>query len=182
MPFAMSKTLNETAKDIRKQVVERTYPNAFDVKNRTFVKAMMRIEFSNKRKLSAAVFDRFKKNYMANQAEGGIKQKSGRYIAIPASDRPKVSGKATYHRVHPRQVLSRPKAFVQKANNSTMILERRTKKRYPLKKLYVLHTSSPRIPKRFPFYEDAEAVSRRNFDKNFAKFFAEAKRTAKRRF
>ena len=182
MPFAMSQALNSTAFDIRRQVVDRTYPNSFDVKNRAFVNAMMRVEKASKRKLSAAVFDRFKRDYMTNQAEGGIKQKRGRYVAIPASDRPKVSGKATYHRVHPRQVLSRPKAFVQKANNSTMILERRTKRRYPLKKLYVLHTSSPRIPKRFPFYEDAEAVSRRNFDKNFAKSFARAKATARRRF
>lgn len=179
-PFAMSQALNATAFQIRKEIVEKTYPQSFDAKNRAFANAMMRVEKANKRKLSAAVFDRFKRNYMTNQAEGGIKQKRGRYIAIPAADRPKVSGKATYNRVHPRQVLSRPKAFVQTAKNSTMILERRTKKRYPLKKLYVLHTSSPRIPKRFPFYEDANRVARQRFDKNFAKAFKRAKATARR--
>ena len=180
-PFAMSQALTKTAFDVRRYVVEETYYKSFDVKSANFARTMFRVEKATKRKLTAAVYDRLKKNYMVNQAEGGIKQKRGRYLAIPAADRPKVKGKAGYNRVHPRQVLNRPKAFVQTAKNSTMILERRTKKRYPLKKLYVLHTAPARIPKRFPFYKDAEFVSRTLFPKNFDEAFKRAKRTAKRR-
>ena len=80
-----------------------------------------------------------------------MKKKEGRFVAIPAQERPKVSGRKSYHRVHPRNVLNRPKAFVQNVNGQPMILERRTKKRYPLKRLYILHNASPVIPKRFPF-------------------------------
>jgi len=80
-PFAMSRALNATAFQIRKEIVEKTYPQSFDAKNRAFANAMMRVEKANKRKLSAAVFDRFKRNYMTNQAEGGIKQKSG--VTLP---------------------------------------------------------------------------------------------------
>lgn len=181
MPFATAGALTATAFDVRKAMVKTIYPSSFGVKNRSFANAMFRVDKANKKKLEARLYDRFSKDYMVNQAEGGVKQKRGRYIAVPSTDRPKVSGKATYNRVHPRTILTRPKAFVQYAKGSTMILERRTKKRYPLKKLYVLYTGSPRIPKRFPFYERGHAIAKMKIEKNFAKSFAKAKATAKRR-
>ena len=182
IPFATHRAINKTAFDVRDRIVKETFPTAFVVKARQFAKQAFRVDRSpNKRKLIARVYDRFGKDYLANQAEGGTKQKRGRYIAIPAQDRPKVSGKATYNRTHPRTVLERPKAFVQTVNGQHMILERRTKNRYPLKRLYVLHESDVNIPKRFPFYEDATKITRRQFDKHFATFFAAAKRTVKRR-
>ena len=84
MPFAMSQALNSTAFDIRRQIVDRTYPQSFNVKNKRFANAMFRVEKASKRKLSAAVFDRLGKDYMAMQAEGGTKLPRGRNIAIPA--------------------------------------------------------------------------------------------------
>ena len=72
MPFAMSQALNSTAFDIRRQIVDRTYPQSFKVKNKRFANAMFRVEKASKRKLSA-VFDRLGKDYMAMQAEGGDK-------------------------------------------------------------------------------------------------------------
>jgi len=181
MPFATAGALTTTAFDVRKAMVKTIYPSSFNVKNRGFANAMFRVDKANKKKLEARVYDRFGKDYMVNQAEGGTKQKRGRYVAVPSTDRPKVSGKATYNRVHPRTILTRPKAFVQQAKGSTMILERRTKKRYPLKKLYVLHSANPRIPKRFPFYERGHAIAKMKIEKNFAKSFAKAKATARRR-
>ena len=181
MPFATAGALTATAFDVRKAMVKTIYPSSFGVKNRGFANAMFRVDKANKKKLEARLYDRFSKDYMVNQAEGGNKPLRGRYSPVPASDRPRVSSKSTYERNKPRTVLNRPKAFIQTANNSTMILERRTKKRYPLKKLYVLYTGSPRIPKRFPFYERGHAIAKMKIEKNFAKSFAKAKATAKRR-
>jgi len=181
IPFATHRALNDTAFEVRKQIVERTYPTSFVVKNKQFAKAMFRVERSpSKRVLVASVFDRLDREYMVNQAEGGTKVPRGKSIAIPAQDRPQVRGRASYNRNKPRTVLGRPRAFVQTVGNQEMILERRTRKRYPLKRLYLLEDSAVRIPKRFPFYEDGRRTAIRSFDKSFAKRFAAAKRTARR--
>jgi hypothetical protein len=181
IPFATHRALNDTAFAVRKQIVERTYPQSFVVKNRNFARQAFRVQRSpNKRKLTAAVFDSMAKDYLVNQAEGGIKVKRGRYLSIPAIDRPKVSGPATYNRTHPRVVLDRPKSFVQSVNGQPMILERRTKNRYPLKRLYILHDNDVRIPKRFPFYEQGGRTAQREFEKAFGIRYRQALRTARR--
>ena len=41
LPFAFAKTLNGTMKAVEKYTVARTYPRAFDVRNRAFFKASM---------------------------------------------------------------------------------------------------------------------------------------------
>ena len=38
LPFAFAKTLNETMKAVEKYTVARTYPRAFDVRNKKFFK------------------------------------------------------------------------------------------------------------------------------------------------
>ena len=182
IPFATHRALNDTAFALRKHIVEKTYPQSFNVKHKNFAKQAFRVERSpSKRKLSAAVYDRMAKDYLVNQAKGGTKTKRGRYLSIPAADRPKVTGPATYNRTHPRVVLDRPKAFVQSVKGQPMILERRTKNRYPLKRMYILHDNDVRIPKRFPFYEDGGRKARADFDKHFAKRFREARMTARRK-
>jgi len=182
IPFATHRALNDTAFAVRNHIVKKTYPQSFNVKSKNFAGQAFRVQRSpSKRKLTAAVFDRMAKDYLVNQAEGGKKVKRGRYISIPATDRPKVSGPATYNRVHPRVVLDRPKSFVQSVNGQPMILERRTKKRYPLKRLYILHDQDVTIPKRFPFYEEARKRVQKDFDKFFANRFAQAKRSPRRR-
>jgi hypothetical protein len=46
LPFAFAKTLNQTMKAVEKYTVARTYPRAFDVRNKGFFKAAM---FTNTR-------------------------------------------------------------------------------------------------------------------------------------
>ena len=41
LPFAFAKTLNQTMKAVEKYTVARTYPLAFDVRNKGFIKASM---------------------------------------------------------------------------------------------------------------------------------------------
>ena len=182
IPFATHRALNDTAFAVRNHIVQDTYPKSFQVKNKSFARAMFRVERSpSKRKLSAAVFDRLKRDYMIDQATGGIKKPRGRSIAIPGADRPQVRGRGSYDRNKPRTVLGRPKAFRQRVGDQDMILERRTKKRYPLKRLYLLEQNPVIIPKRIPFYEEGKRKAQKSFDKFFAKRFKQARMTARRR-
>ena len=182
LPFATHRALNDTAFQVRNHIVKRTHPKSFDVKSRTFARAAYRVIRSpNKRKLEAAVVDRFEYDYLARQAEGGVKTKRGRYIAIPAQERPVVRSRASHAKNNPRTILANPKAFQQNVDGQDMILQRRTKKRYPLKRMYLLHEQDVRIPKRFPFYEEGTRIANRNFAVNFRKRFAEARSTAGRR-
>lgn len=182
MPFAMSQALNQTAKDVRKQIVERTYPQSFTVRNKRFAGTMFRIEFASKRKLSAAVFDRLGRDYMAMQAEGGTKLPRGRNIAIPGrANQRTATGKIPRAR-QPRQIINSGKAYktTLRGGQQAIVQPQGRGKVKRLKVMYVLEQTA-RIPKRFDFYEDANSVGRRRFDKNFSKAFADAKRTAKRR-
>ena len=75
LPFATSKALNDAAKAVRETIVEKTYPQSFEPKSKGFAKAAFFRAFANKRKLEARVFDRFEKDYLVNQAKGGVKKK-----------------------------------------------------------------------------------------------------------
>jgi hypothetical protein len=188
MPFAMSQALNDAAFETRRNTIERVWPSDVDAKNRSFMKAaMMPIRGDNratKRKLRAIVQNHptgaMHKDYLQRLAVGGLKHANGRSIAIPAQDRPPVRGRAGYNRNSPRTVLDRPKAFRQTVGGQQMILERRIKKRYPLKRLYLLEQRSLNVPKQFGFYEDSQRLARKAFNRNFKKRFAAAKRSAKR--
>ena len=63
LPFAFAKTLNETMKAVGKYTVARTYPRAFDVRNRAFFKASMftgtAVRRATKTKLRVSARDRF---------------------------------------------------------------------------------------------------------------------------
>jgi hypothetical protein len=181
IPFATHRALNDTAFALRGNTIDNTYPKSFDVKNKQFPKALLRVKRSrSKRDLVAEVYDHLGREYMTDQAEGGFKVPRGTSVAIPGRDRPMVRGRASYNRYKPRTVLGRPRAFIQKVGDQTLILERRTKNRYPLKLLYLLHEGQVRIPSRFPFYKEGLPYAQKHFNKFFAKQFAAAKRTARR--
>ena len=46
IPRISTWALNDTAKDVRKHIVEKTYPDSFDVKNKSFARSTFRIEFA----------------------------------------------------------------------------------------------------------------------------------------
>ena len=84
LPFATAGALTSTAFDVRKHAVEKTFPRDFNLKNKRFAAATLRVEKASKRKLSAAVYDRLGREYLETQARGGIKKPiDGRNIAIP---------------------------------------------------------------------------------------------------
>ena len=58
LPFATAGALTSTAFDVRKHIIEKTFPRDFDLRNKRFAAAARRVEKANKRKKSAAVYDR----------------------------------------------------------------------------------------------------------------------------
>ena len=83
LPFATAGALTATAFDVRKHVIEKTFPRDFDLRNKRFAAAALRVEKANTRKLRAAVYDRLGREYLETQARGGIKRPTGQWISIP---------------------------------------------------------------------------------------------------
>lgn len=189
MPFAMSQALNDAAFEVRKDTIERVWPRSITQRNPAFMKAMlMPIRGDNratKRRLRSIVQNHptgtRHKDYLQRLAVGGIKRPNGRSLAIPAEDMPIRARGGVTARNRPRNLLDRPKAFRQMVGGQEMILERRTKKRYPLKRLYLLEQQPAKVDQQFDFYQEAQRTGQRSFAQNFRKRFAQAKRTARRR-
>lgn len=188
IPFAMANTLNDAAFQIRKNTIENVWTKDVKVNNPSFMKAvMMPIKGTNratKRKLRAIVQNypsgNRHKDFLQRLAVGGIKSPRGRSIAIPASDMPLRARGGVTARNRPRPLLDRPRVFRQKVGGQDMILQRMTKKPYPLKRLYILEQGSVKIDNQFSFYEDADRLSQRVMRENFRKNFARAKASARR--
>ncbi len=87
LPFAFAKTLNQTMKAVGKYTVARTYPQAFDVRNKSFFKAAMftgdAVRWATKTKLRASARDRFDRGNLQLYATGGTKRARLGRIAIP---------------------------------------------------------------------------------------------------
>lgn len=189
IPFATAQALNDAAFAVRKDTIERVWPSSVTQRNPAFMKAMlMPIRGDNratKRRLRSIVQNhpagKRHKDYLQRLAVGGIKTPNGRSLAIPAEDMPIRARGGVTARNRPRNLLDRPKAFRQSVGGQEMILERRTKKRYPLKRLYILEQQPAKVDQQFDFYEQGARTGQRAFQSNFRKRFEQAKRTARRR-
>tara|TARA_R110002110_G_scaffold294324_7_gene508325 strand:+ start:3570 stop:4181 length:612 start_codon:yes stop_codon:yes gene_type:complete len=179
LPFATSVALNDTAFDVRRQIVDRTMPRAFKLKNKRFPSAAMRVRKSTKRKLRAGVYDRLGREYLVTQATGGIKRPRGRHIAVPQGVRRTSTGKISKAN-RPRQLLNKPNAFKITSGGKSAIYTRRRGKGGGLEFQYAL-VNSARIPRRLRFYEDAQRTIKQRFPRRFKVAFARAKLTARRR-
>ncbi len=171
--------LNDAAFAVRKEIVTRTYPDSFTVRNPRFASAMFRVGKATKRNLVATVSDVLGRDYMVNQAEGGTKLPRGRNIAIPSRQiKRTATGKVPKNR-QPRNVLDAKGYKTKLSSGQPVIAEnvgRGAAKRQRV--LYILEQSA-RIPKRFPFYERGRVVAQKSFGKAFNKRFRQARLTAR---
>ena len=182
MPFAVSKTLNDAAFSTRTHIIKSTMPRTFAMRNKQFGNAMFRVQKSTKKKLFARVFDRLGREYMSRHTTGGTKTARGGDVAVPTKEIRRGARGVTKSR-RPRQLLVGGKrAFRQTIAKSGQdaILQRRGKKRYPLKVLYILEPST-KIKKTFKFYEEATKVATKTFQRRMIKNFKMAKKTAIRK-
>ena len=179
IPFATSLALNDAAFAVRKEIVERTYPQSFTVRNKRFAGAMFRVGKASKRNLTATVSDVLGRDYMTMQAEGGIKRPRGRNIAIPSRQIKRTATGKVPMAKQPRNVLGGKGYRTTLRSGQPVIAEnvgRGAAKRQRV--LYLLEPTA-RIPKRFPFYERGRKVAQTSFARAFNKRFAQARRTAR---
>ena len=83
LPFATAGALTLTAFDVRKQVVEKTFPRAFTTRNTRFATNILEVKPAKKRELTATLFDKKGRDYLELHARGGIKRPTGQWISIP---------------------------------------------------------------------------------------------------
>ena len=194
MPFAYQVAINDTAKDVRGQIIERSWPSDVNVRNKRFMQAALTPiskrnpdVFATKKNLRAIVGNtrpKMQRDYLQRLTQGGVKTPRGRHLAIPSNQNTlsRTAGGAIRKPDRPRQLMRRKGVFINKLVKSgdMAILRRVGKDRYPLQMLYLLEPSG-RIKKQFDFYDDANTTARRAFGKNFARAFKRAKATAKRK-
>lgn len=179
IPFATSQALNDTAFAVRKEIVERTYPDSFTVRNRRFASAMFRVGKASKRNLVATVSDVLGRDYMVDQAKGGIKRPRGRNIAIPSREIKRTGTGKVPKAKQPRNLLD-GKGYRTTLRSGQPVIAEKTG-RGSAKRQRVLYLLEPtaRIPKRFPFYERGRKVAKDTFPRAFDRRFAQARRTAR---
>ena len=184
LPFAFSKTLNETMKAVEKYTVARTYPRAFDVRNCAFFKADMftgtAVRRATKTKLRASARDRFDRGNLQLHATGGTKRARSGRIAIPSRFTKATRGaRGVRKALRPRAVVDSPEGYINRDGPRDAIYQRYGRGGSKVRLLYVLQPRA-RIRKRFRFYEDAQRITRSVSPKLFARNFAHAVKTARR--
>jgi hypothetical protein len=184
LPFAFAKTLNETMKAVEKYTVARTYPRAFDVRNRAFFRAAMFMGTAAKRatktKLPVSARDRFDCSNLQLHGAGGTKRARSGRIAIPSRFTKVTRGaRGVRKALRPRAVVDSPKGFIDRDGPRDAIHQRYGRGGSKVRLLYVLQPSA-RIRKRFRFYEDTERITRALSPELFRKNFSHAIKTARR--
>ena len=183
LPFAFAKTLNQTMKAVEKYTVARTYPRAFDVRNRAFFRAAMftgsAVKRATKTKLRVSARDRFDRGNLQLHATGGTKRARSGRMAIPSRYTKATRGaRGVRKALPPRAVVDTPKGFIDRDGPRDAIYQRYGRGGKRVRLLYVLHRSA-KIRKRFRFYEDAERITRAVSPKLFSRNFSHAIRTAR---
>ena len=184
LPFAFAKTLNQTMKAVGKYTVARTYPQAFDVRNKSFFKAAMftgdAVRWATKTKLRASARDRFDRGNLQLHATGGTKRARSGRMAIPSRyTKARRGPKGVRKNLRPRAVVDTPKGYIDRDGPRDAIFQRYGRGGKQVRLLYVLQPSA-KITKRFRFYEDAERITRAVSPKLFSRNFSHAIRTARR--
>ncbi|MFP6705496.1 MAG: hypothetical protein VCE75_05565, partial [Alphaproteobacteria bacterium] len=145
LPFAFAKTLNQTMKAVEKYTVARTYPRAFDVRNKGFFKAAMfnpkhSVRWATKTKLRVSARDRFDRGNLQLHTTGGTKRARSGRMAIPSryvGSRRLKSGKVK-PALLPRTVVSTPKGFIDRDGPRDAIYQRYGRGGKQVKLFYVL--------------------------------------------
>ena len=173
LPFATAQAMNDTIADVRKQIVDTTWPRSVEVRNRRFAGVAFRRKFAKKTKLRASLFDSLGREAFNRQADGGIRIAHGNFLAVP-SENIKRTGKGVRANQRPRAL---KRSFVATMKSGKRGIFQRTGKR-KIRLMYSL-TRTANVPKSFPFERDAERIARRKFGKHFVKRFNHAVRTAR---
>lgn len=172
LPFAISQAINAGLFDARKEIVNRTFPKSFDLHNKRFPTAAMRVDKASKGHLEGSLYDKLRRGHLAKHADGGTKRATSGNLAIPTRKIRASRGS----RGIPKG--KRPRAF---KNAKTIRVTPEGIFRGQGGRLVPLYFFAPaaNLPKRFPFYEVFEREVTQSMRANLPKFFRKALATAR---
>ena len=84
VPFALSKAMNQAARETRQKLISETWPRAVTVRKPNFLRAALMTEWATKANLTVAIVDVLDRAHLSLHAKGGTKQGKGR-IAVPTA-------------------------------------------------------------------------------------------------
>lgn len=173
VPYATSVALNNTAFDVRKVIVNVTYPKAFTVRNRVFPARLFKVvQKAKKGHLEAIVGETLDREYFEVHAEGGMRPTRGR-VAIPVAPE---SVRAPTGRVRrdkkPRNLKN---AITVDRKGKTLIFQRKKK---DLELVYVI-AQDAKLQKTFRFESDSLKTTFRVFPGHWATAMDRAIRTSR---
>ena len=116
VPFVTMQALNDTAFDIRRRIVESTWPNSITMRNKVFPGRVFRVQQkATKALLEAIVGEDGKYEFIERLAAGGTKRPRGNWLAVPVGDprRTKAGGIASSYK--PRMLKG---SFIREMKNS----------------------------------------------------------------
>mgnify|MGYP006908236344 CR=1 FL=1 len=175
VPFAAAQALTTTAFSGRRRVVERTYPQAFEVRNKGFARRAFRVKKARKTDLVAAVFDDLGRANLLLHARGGVKRPRGGSLAVPSKNvRRGTRGVVKGQR--PEALRGNPKVFKKRLRKPEPALWQETRR--GLKLLYTMERAV-RLRRRFRFEEDLTRLVRAELPINYRRALAHAIRTAR---
>jgi len=199
VPFAVANTLTDIAFMARTEIVEKTYPRSFQVKNKRFAGVVFRVDKANKRTLTASIYDRIARAggkgsaYLARHESGGTKtSQSSTNVAIPGRKVKQfirgASGQVK-NSYRPTTLLGKPnfwKGRLKKTGNEAIFgreLNVKTGKamrgvKGEVKVYYILKPQA-HIKKSFPYYDAIKKVAHQNLQRSFTKNLAKAMATRK---
>jgi hypothetical protein len=177
MPFAASKALNETAKDIVK--AEQDALDKHIDRPTPFTKKAFVIKFASKRRLIAHVrVKRIQEEYLKWQVYGGTRPAKNTAIPVPVNIRLNKYGNISRGGIS--KALAKSKVFSGipqgKTQKQAGIYQVMGGKRSRRLRLLAAYEKKAEYRKRFPFYDVAEDTTRRVFKRNLDKSVAYAKR------
>lgn len=181
VPFVVQQTFKQSAFELRKYFIEKTFPQSFKSgRAGSFARAVLRVDMTNAKKdnyirgdMVVSVHDSTNKDYLLMQQEGGNKvAKSGKYIAVPLPEQKRKLGFRRKASERPNAVTKRKDVFVMKVGGGKSQEAIVQRKKGLSQRLYSLVTNV-RIKPTLKFYQHGAKLSpffiRRFFPSNFRK-------------
>ena len=162
IPFATSIAINNTIFDVRRDIIESTWPKSFTVRNQALPRRLFKVsKRATKSDLKALLSQDLDRRWVERQATGGTKTgSSGGRVAIPTNpDSMRTSTGRIKSALKPGRLNGKPGIIAIKRGAKTFIIQR-TKR---TNKLLYSVVASANIKKRFSFDEDAVATTIRVF-------------------
>lgn len=172
LPFALSRTFNESLKETRRVLAEETWPQNVTTRNTSFMRAALRMEFSTKRDLRVSIFDSLGRAHLALHAKGGVKQGKGR-LAIPTKKVTRTASGVLRSQL--------PRGLKRKVVKGNLLFQ--AVGRGKNSKLQLLYKLAPRavIKPDVPFYETFRQRMAEECRRTFPAMMARAMETRRRR-